>query len=119
MTRYSVQLRDWIFLKAYGFLSFARNVGKHIGKNISKNLSSKYSCKLLDHAKQPATDTLKTASKKQFKKQQKQLVIWLGIKLLIELQMSKKLHHRIIPKQLQMKKIGIYLQKKDSKLLII
>ena len=67
MTRYSVQLRVWIFLKAYGFLSFARNVGKHIGKNISKNLSSKYSRKLLDHAKQSATDTPKTALKKQFK----------------------------------------------------
>ena len=30
--------------------------------NISKNLSSKYSQKLLDHAKQSATDALKTAS---------------------------------------------------------
>ena len=31
--------------------------------------------KLLGHAKQSATDALKTASEKQFKKQQKQLVI--------------------------------------------
>ena len=60
MTRYSVQPRVRIFVKAYGFLSFARNMGK----NISKNLSSKYSQKLLDHAKQSATDALKTASKK-------------------------------------------------------
>ena len=45
--------------------------------NIGKNLSSKYSQKLLDHAKQ-------TASKKQFKKQQKQLVIWLVMKLLTQ-----------------------------------
>ena len=37
---YSVQPRDWIFVKGYGFLSFARNVGKNVGKNISKNLSS-------------------------------------------------------------------------------
>ena len=45
MTGYSVQLRDRIFVKGYGFLSFARNIGKNVGKNISKNLSSKYSQK--------------------------------------------------------------------------
>ena len=51
MTRDSVQPRDRIFVKRYGFLPFARNMGKNIGKNISKNLSSKYIQKLLDHAK--------------------------------------------------------------------
>ena len=43
MTCYSVQPRDQIFLKDYGFLSFAKNMGKEIGQNISKSLSSKYS----------------------------------------------------------------------------
>ena len=38
-------------------------MGKSISKNISKNLGSKYCQKLLDHAKQSATDALKTASK--------------------------------------------------------
>ena len=33
-------------------------------ENVSKNLGSKYSQKLVDHAKQSATDALKTASKK-------------------------------------------------------
>ena len=51
MTHYSVQSRDQIFVKGYGFLSFAKNIGKHFGKNVSKNLSSKYSQKPLDHAK--------------------------------------------------------------------
>ena len=55
MMRYSVQHRDRIFHKGYGFLSFAKNVCKNIGKNISKNLSGKYSQNLLDHAKQPPT----------------------------------------------------------------
>ena len=32
MTRYSVQLECRIFLKAYRFLSFAKNMGKNIGK---------------------------------------------------------------------------------------
>ena len=39
MTRYSIKPRDRIFVKGYGFLSFAKN----IGKNISKNLTGKYS----------------------------------------------------------------------------
>ena len=44
MRSYSVQPRDQIFVKGYGFFSFARNMGK----NIIKSLSSKYSQKLLD-----------------------------------------------------------------------
>ena len=35
MTRYSVQPRDRIFVKGFGFLSFAKNMGRNIGKNIS------------------------------------------------------------------------------------
>ena len=62
MTRYSVQPRDQIFLKGYGFLSFAINVRKII----SRNLSSKHSM-LQMH--------LKLLQKEQFKKQQKQLAI--------------------------------------------
>ena len=39
-------------------------MGKNIGKNISNNFSGKYSQKHIDHAKQSATDALKTTSKK-------------------------------------------------------
>ena len=60
---HSVQPRDRIFVKGYGFLFFAKNMGKNIGKIISKNLSSKYCLNILDHAKKSATDTLKTFSK--------------------------------------------------------
>ena len=38
--RYSIEPRDRIYVKGYGFLSFAKNVGK--------NLSNKCSQKLLD-----------------------------------------------------------------------
>ena len=38
-------------------------MSKTIAKNISKNLSGKYSQKFLDHAKQSATDALKSTSK--------------------------------------------------------
>ena len=37
MTRHSVQPRDGIFVKGYGFLSFTKNMGKNIDKNISKS----------------------------------------------------------------------------------
>ena len=30
MTRYSVHIKDRIFVKGYGFLSFARNTGKNL-----------------------------------------------------------------------------------------
>ena len=43
-------------------------MGRNIGKNISKNVSSKYSQKLIDHAKQSATDALKTASNRALEK---------------------------------------------------
>ena len=68
MTPYSVQPRDRIFIKGYGFLPFAKNLGRNICKNISKILSSKHSQELLDYAKQPATDALKTTSRKAIQK---------------------------------------------------
>ena len=54
--RYSVELRDRIYVKGYGFLSFA--------KNISKILINKYGQKLLDSAKTSTTNAIKTASKR-------------------------------------------------------
>ena len=39
--RYSVQARDGVFIKGYGFLSFAQNIGKNVSKtemvNTAKN----------------------------------------------------------------------------------
>ena len=65
---YSIESRDRIYVKGYGFLSFA--------KSISKNLSNKYCQKLLDSAKTSTADAIKTTSKRaNKKKQQKQLVI--------------------------------------------
>ena len=68
MSRYSVQPRDRIFVKGFGFLSFARNMDNNVGKNINKKLSSKYSQKRFDHVKQSAADALTTASKRAIQK---------------------------------------------------
>ena len=68
---YSIEPRDRRYVKGYGFLSFAKNIGKNIGKNIS----NKYSQKPVDSAKKSATDVIKTSSKRAIQKQQKQLEI--------------------------------------------
>ena len=45
--RYSIERRDRIYVKVYGFFSFAKNLGE--------TLSNKYSQKPLDSAKNPTT----------------------------------------------------------------
>ena len=62
--RYSIELRDRIYVKGYGFLSFAKNMDTHPTK-IAKNLNNKYGQKLLDSAKKSA---IKIASKRAIQK---------------------------------------------------
>ena len=59
-TRYSIEPRDRIYAKGYGFLSFAKNMGKR--------LSNKDGQKLIDSAKKSTTDAIKTASKRAIQK---------------------------------------------------
>ena len=59
--RYSIESRDRIYVKEYGFLSFTKNMGK--------NLSNKYGQKLLDSAKKSTKDAIKTASKRAIQNQ--------------------------------------------------
>ena len=54
--RYLIEPRDRIYVKGYGFLSFA------------KNMSNKYGQKLFDTAKKSTTDAIKTASKRAIQK---------------------------------------------------
>ena len=54
--RYSIEPWDRIYVKGYGFLSFA------------KSLSNKYGKKLLDNTKKSTTDAIKTASKRAIQK---------------------------------------------------
>ena len=49
--RYSIEPRDRVYVKGYGFLSFAKSLGK--------NVSNKYGQKLLDSAKKSTTDAIK------------------------------------------------------------
>ena len=58
--RYSIEPKDRIYVRGYGFLSFAKNMGTH--------LSNKYSQKLFDTAKKSTIDAIKTASKRAIQK---------------------------------------------------
>ena len=62
--RYSIEPRDCIFVKDYGFLSFFIYVVKITDINTKTNLCGKYDQKLLHHANQFTTDALKNASKR-------------------------------------------------------
>ena len=58
--RYSLEPRERIYVKGYGFMSFAKNRGK--------NLSNKYSQKIIDTAKKSETDAIKTVSQRAIQK---------------------------------------------------
>ena len=65
--RYSIEPRERRYVKGYGFLSFARNLGTHAIK-VAKNLNNKYGQKLADSAKKSATDALKFTGKRAIQK---------------------------------------------------
>ena len=58
--RCSIEPRDRIYVKGYGFMSFPKNIGK--------NLSNKYSQKIIDTAKKSATEAIKIASQRAIQK---------------------------------------------------
>ena len=115
------------YLKGYGFLSFAKNMGK--------NLSNKYGQKLPDSTKKSTTDAIKIASKRAIQKTAWESGDLIGNKIAdtitsistkksAELRSTKNYNTndetkvgRANPKDVS-KKRGTYLQKKDNKLLM-
>ena len=57
---YSIETRDRIYVKGYGFFIFAKNMGK--------NLGNKYGQKLFDSAKTSTIVAIETASKTAIEK---------------------------------------------------
>ena len=114
--RYSIEPRDRIYVKGYGFLSFA--------KNMSKSLSNKYGQKLLDSAKKSATDAIKTVSKRAIQKTAEATGDLMGNKIADKItSVSKK---KELPNnneteedvEITTHKKDTCLQKKDNKLLM-
>ena len=77
--RYSV---NQIFVKGYGFFSFSKNTGKIV----IKILSGTYSQKFLDYTKHPATEALKTVSKRIIQKRAEATVDLIANKIADEIE---------------------------------
>ena len=98
--RYLIEPRDRIYVKGYGFLSFAKNMGRHANK-VAKNLSNKYGQKLLNTAKKSTTDAIKTASKGAIQKTAEATGDLIGNKITDEItsiskkKSAKELHNNI------------------------
>ena len=71
--RDSIEPKHRIYVKGYGFLSFAKNMRKH--------LSDKCGTKLLDSAKKSTADAIKTASKREIQKTVEATVNLIGNKI--------------------------------------
>ena len=115
--RCSIEPRDRIYVKGYGFFSFA--------KNKDKNLSNKYGQKLIDRAKTSTTDAIKTASKTAIQKTAEATDDLIGNKIAdkITSALTKKTAKSDdanieIKADVNVPKKRTYLQKKDSKLLM-
>ena len=80
--RYSIEPRDRIYVKGYGFLSFAKNMGK--------SLSNKYGQKLLHSAKKFSTDAIKTASKRVIQKTAEATGDLIGNKIAVKITSTAK-----------------------------
>ena len=113
--RYSIEPRERRYIKGYGFLSFARNIGTHAAK-VTKNMGNKYSQKFVDSAKKSATDAIKTASKRTIQKTAEATGYSIGNKIADKITSASKNHRmKLIMKYL---KRDIFLQKKDKRLLM-
>ena len=120
--RYSIESKDRIHVKGYGFLSFAKSMGTH--------LSNKYSQKVLDTAKKSTADAIKTASKGAIQKTPEANGDLIGNKIADKLtgraspkdaSASKKFNKELPNEEdveMTTHKKDTYLQKKDNKLLM-
>ena len=114
--RYSIEPRDRIYVKGYGFLSFAKNMGK--------SLSNKYGQKLLNSAKKSTIDAIKTASKRGIQKTAQATGDLIGNKIADKITSVSKKSTKWL--QNNEKEVDIerttpkdtYLQKEDNKLLM-
>ena len=108
--RYSIEPIDRVYVKGYGFMSFARSMSKKYGK------------KLVDTAKKYATDAIKTASKRAIQKTAEatgDLVGKIADKITsVSKKSTQKLRTIDEDAELNTHKKDIYHLKKDSKLLM-
>ena len=109
---YSIEPEDRVYVKGYGFLSFAKSMGKH--------LRNKYSQKPLDSAKKSTANAIKTASKRAIQKTAEATSDLIGNKTADKITSVSRKSNKKLPNdktEVDVEK-DIYLQKKDNKLLM-
>ena len=99
--RYSILPRDRRYVNGYGFISFAKNIGK--------NISNKYSQKLVDTDKKYATDAIKTASKTAIQKTAEATGDLIDNKIADKITSIKKKNCTVMKLIMQYQKKDIYL----------
>ena len=109
--RYSIEPKDRIYVKGYGFMSFARS------------MSNKYGKRLVDKAAKSATDATKTASKRAIQKTAEATGDLVGNKIADKITSVSKKSTKKLPTidedaELSTHKKDTYHQKKDRKLLM-
>ena len=109
--RYSIEPRDRVYVKGYGFMSFARS------------MSNKYGKKLVNAAKKSATDAIKTASKRSIQKTAEATGDLVGNKVADKITSVSKKSTKKLPtidenEELTTHKKDTYYPKKDNKLLM-
>ena len=87
--KYLIEPKDRIYVKRYGFISFAKNIGK--------NSNNKYSKKLLDTAKKSTTDAIKTASKRAIQKTAEATGDLIGNKIADKITSASKKSNKKLP----------------------
>ena len=118
--RYLIEPRERRYVKGYGFLSFAKNIGR--------TLSNKYGQKLVDTAEKSETDALKIVSKRAIQKRAEATGDLVGNKTANKITSTSKKPasepHAVsneIPKERYISTNiyrQIYIPKKDKKLLM-
>ena len=105
--RYPIEPREGIYVKGYGFLLFAKNMGK--------NLNNKYGQKLLDSAKKSTEDAIKTASEKTIQKTAEATGDLIGNQIADKItRVSKKSPKELQNHEMESPKKDTYLQKKAT-----
>ena len=118
--RYSIGPRERRYVKGYGFLSFAKNLGTHATK-VAKNLNNKYRQKIADSAKKSAADALKIADKRAIQKTAEASGDLVGNFIADKITNTKKsqqVNHTQMWLTIKYQKKDIYLHKKCKKLLM-
>ena len=110
---YSIEPRDRIYIKGYGFLPFAKNIGTHATK-VVKSMSNKYSQKLLDSDKKSTTNAIKTASKGAIQKIAEATSDLNGNKIADKITTISKSHSKIDKNEIEIPKQKIHISRKKT-----